>query len=205
MVRIPLHPSLPVLKRIVFAAFRPIVLYPWSATNTVIIFHLWFRLHLPSKLLLSRGSESANGIYFNFTQPWFYNSNSSSRASLALTWLTRMHTLKKRGVVPCSLFLDHLLQCVHKRAPSDGSLRPFKVTRDSLLTSLNKVRERIWLQIITVRGRSDIYHDLSFFCIVLQSMCQSMWSPTQMHFYSLCSLSFQRSMQTHSPIYISSW
>ncbi|XP_076355898.1 rapamycin-insensitive companion of Tor isoform X1 [Tachypleus tridentatus] len=49
-----------------------------------------------------------------------------NQASTAITYLNRMHSLKKRGVVPCSLFLDQLLQfCspIKKQVGFSGSSR----------------------------------------------------------------------------------
>ncbi len=62
-----------------------------------------------------------------------------SRAKMAVTCLRRHHAIKKRGPVPCSLFLDQILQ----RAGSDlgPSSASVKVNKENLLPCLGKVSQ----------------------------------------------------------------
>jgi hypothetical protein len=61
----------------------------------------------------------------------------SSRARQTITYLNRLHTMKKRGPIPCSLYLDRIVQC--GRAAKEELYKPLMLNKDKLVQAFEQV------------------------------------------------------------------
>ncbi|XP_078353189.1 rapamycin-insensitive companion of mTOR-like isoform X2 [Oculina patagonica] len=94
-------------------------------------------LHLANTLLPPECSSHTHCVpmLVNTASLFEVNSEERSRASIAVNCLDRLHQTKKRGLVPCSLYLDQIVSKAHTLEPK---VKPDKLHRDRLTACLNK-------------------------------------------------------------------
>ncbi|XP_068727211.1 rapamycin-insensitive companion of mTOR-like isoform X1 [Montipora capricornis] len=94
-------------------------------------------LHLANALLPPECSSHTHCVpmLVNTASLFEVTSEERSRASIAVNCLDRLHQTKKRGLVPCSLYLTLITSKAHTLEPK---VKPDKLHRDRLTACLNK-------------------------------------------------------------------
>ncbi|XP_064626915.1 rapamycin-insensitive companion of mTOR-like isoform X2 [Lineus longissimus] len=69
-----------------------------------------------------------------------------SQASRAISWLDKLHSVKKRGPVPCSLYLDHIMEQSSNK--QENSHRNMKFHKDKLTCYMQKDSADLIAQVI---------------------------------------------------------
>ncbi|XP_015755979.1 PREDICTED: rapamycin-insensitive companion of mTOR-like [Acropora digitifera] len=94
-------------------------------------------LHLANALLPPECSSHTHCVpmLVNTASLFEVTNEERSRASIAVNCLDRLHQTKKRGLVPCSLYLTLITSKAHTLEPK---VKPDKLHRDRLAACLNK-------------------------------------------------------------------
>ncbi|XP_013398176.1 rapamycin-insensitive companion of mTOR isoform X2 [Lingula anatina] len=98
-------------------------------------------LHLANTLLPYECSEYSHCLptLISLAASFKVSAKERQQASMAVNCLDRFHAMKKRGPVPCSLYLDQLVQ--HTVGAPDDSNRPLRLNKEKLMQYLSKDTE----------------------------------------------------------------
>ncbi|CAG2101936.1 unnamed protein product [Medioppia subpectinata] len=113
-----------------------------SVSATILLGEL---LHLSSCLLPSDCSHRCQSLPTLMTASMSSSPKKRELANACISNLNRIHELKKRGPVPCSLYLDQLLQFCH---PSQQNNTNNKLTKSKLRSHLKKNADEAVIQMI---------------------------------------------------------